>query len=143
MATVHSLKLADAIALFQGVVSSGEVPADWEKERERGGFFGLGVFDQEELTGFALAESHPSLVHALCVDGTPDACRLLINKLSMMAGERNLNVWVPLARGDVIDYVKSRGFQRLCEESMRGAPSRLYRLQKGPEEREDEGEEGS
>jgi hypothetical protein len=82
--------------------------------------------EEERAVGLALAESHPGRVHVFVLEGTTDACRLLLERLVRLAGERDVSVWCPAARLDVRELLEQRGFARLAQGDFVGRPSYLY-----------------
>ena len=80
------------------------------------------------LTGFALAKSHPALVHVVQLEGSAEACRRLLGRLAREAGGRALSVWCPLPCLDLQDLLLGSGFTRRHRGACRGRPSYLYVL---------------
>jgi hypothetical protein len=85
----------------------------------------LAAEQDEELVGFAVAESIPQVLHILTLKGDPDCCGLLLQRLVMLAGERDVSGWFPLDQVEVRKVLKDLGF---VPYSFRSEHSCYYRL---------------
>src|SRR5262245_31010341 len=79
-----------------------------------------------DFAGLAVAESHPSAVHAFGLEGEPDACCLLLARLVRAAGERDVSVRCPADRMDVPAILEAMGFTRQCQDDTCERLSHLY-----------------
>jgi pimeloyl-ACP methyl ester carboxylesterase len=105
-------------------------PADCAALWERLGLVVLVAQDGGEQQGLALAASHPGQVHVICVDGAPRACRLLLDQLVRLAGERDVSMWCPAEQTAVGAILEEKGFVLLCQDESQCPPSSLYRLRR-------------
>jgi hypothetical protein len=90
---------------------------------------GLLVFVAErddDLVGYAVAESCPHRVHVRRLEGDTDTCRLLLDRLVGAAGERDLSGWVPAGRPDLRRLFRRRGFVRVGRGYHEGRPAYFY-----------------
>ena len=79
-----------------------------------------------ELMGFAVAESCPRALHILDLEGDTKACRLLLDRMVMLAGERDMTAWLPLGRPDLHRMVRRLGFARSRSGNYQGRASCFY-----------------
>ncbi|MFO0845813.1 MAG: hypothetical protein U0797_26095 [Gemmataceae bacterium] len=129
MLVLHRFNPADVAALLPGVPGqAGMTPAEWEAYCDERGLLAFAAEEDGELVGLALAESGPQAVHVLAADGRPDACRLLVERLVRLAGERDVTAWCPEDKGDLRETLRGLGFVDLHRGDFLGRPSHYYRL---------------
>jgi hypothetical protein len=125
---IHRLDPVEAVPGFWGTPPSGGLsPRLWEALCKERGLVAFAAREDEEVAGFAVAESHSNLVHVLNLEGDARACRLLLDRLVRLAGERAVGGWFPVARTDLREMLEGLGFTRICQDEFRGRPSYLYR----------------
>jgi hypothetical protein len=84
----------------------------------------------DTLEGLAIAESKPRLLHVSYLKGSDDACHLLLQRLILLAGERDVSVACRADRAEVRQFLEGEGFELLAE----GRPREdlvLYGLDQG------------
>ena len=136
MLVIRSVDPAEALAMFWDIPPSARIGLSrWRSYCERLGLVALAAEEDGELVGFALAESNARVVHFLNLEGGTDACRLLLTRLVMLAGERDLSGWCPAARPDVAEMLEGRGFEPEGEDDILGRPSYLYRWRRNEDVR--------
>jgi hypothetical protein len=124
MLTIRSVDPARAVPVFLGIPDDGSLtPAEWDALCKERGLLALAAERDGELVGFAIAESHPQGVPIFNLEGDSHTCRLLLDRLTRLAGERNVSAWVPIDRPDVRRMVERRGFVRLAKGGPEGRPS--------------------
>ena len=102
MLTVRPMTPADAVALLLDTPPGGGMTApEWEAIRKRHGLLAFTAAEGTVRTGFALAQSHPALVHVVHLEGSAEACRRLLGRLARAADRRPVSVWCPHP-GDVL-----------------------------------------
>jgi hypothetical protein len=62
----------------------------------------------------------------LGLEGTAPACRLLLRRLVLVAGERDISGWFPAGRPDVLRMAEEVGFRRQFRDDSHGRPAYLY-----------------
>jgi L-amino acid N-acyltransferase YncA len=100
--------------------------AEWETYCQRRGVMVLAAEEEGDLAGWAVAESCPQRLHIRTLEGDRAACRLLLNRLVMAAGERDLSGWVPLDRPDLRRMFRRLGFVLGGTGHHAGTPSSFY-----------------
>src|SRR5262245_21652040 len=96
---IHRLDTSEATALFTNTPPEAAMtPSQWRSFCLEGGLLAFAAEDEGQFVGLALAESHPRVVKVLAVAGREDACRLLLERLVRLAGERDMSAWCPAAR---------------------------------------------
>jgi hypothetical protein len=109
MLTVHDLEPADAALLFpDGLADIGR--GRWEAGCAAGKYRVFAAERDEDPAGFAVAESGPSRLVALALEGGGGASRLLLERLVRAAGERDVGVWCPAVRAGLRALLLRRGF---------------------------------
>ena len=127
MLVLHPVDLADAIALFcEDPPLSAMTPTQCAAFCKERGLLGFAAEEDGELAGFAVAESHPRRLEVLNLEGTAPACRLLLHRLVLLAGERDVSGWFPAGRPDVLRMVEEVGFRRQFRDDSQGRPAYLY-----------------
>jgi hypothetical protein len=100
-----------SIPVFSGLEEFIELPpTGWDALCQARGLLALAAEQDEELVGFAVAESSPQVLHILTLKGDPNVCRLLLQRLVMLAGERDVSGWFPLDQVEVRKMVERLGF---------------------------------
>jgi hypothetical protein len=102
-------------------------PLSWEDYCQEKGLSALVAERDGELVGFAVAESSPRVLYILNLEGDTPACRLLLDSLVLLAGERDMTGWLPLDRPDLHRMAQRLGFVQSQEGDFQGRPSCLYR----------------
>jgi hypothetical protein len=77
--------------------------------------------------GFAVAESCPRALHILDLEGDSPACRLLLDRMVRLAGERDLTAWLPPGRPDLHRMVRRLGFVQSRSGHLQRRSSRFDR----------------
>jgi hypothetical protein len=130
MLVVRPVDLAGAI----DVMGSPPLLQKWSQD---GTLFAFVAEKSEVARGFAIAESHPRAVHVAAVDGDTEVCRLLLERMVEVAGERDVVVWCPLARTDLLKMLAGWGFVAGHEDDSQGPPHSLYCLSRNEDVEED------
>jgi hypothetical protein len=132
---IQPLSLADALFVFsQAGPAHGLAPPDWEGFCRARGLLAFAVTDGDLLAGLAVAESTPRLLHIPYLDGSRTACRLLLKRLVLLAGERDVSLSCRAERVDLRQLLEQRGFGLLCEENLKGTALCLYGLDRNPDD---------
>jgi hypothetical protein len=105
---------------------SGLTRKEWLAFCQERGLVAFAALVSEELVGFVAAESDPHAVHILVLEGDTQTCRLLLDRMVMLAGERDVSGWVPISRGDVQQMAERLGFVRMAEAEPGGRPSYFF-----------------
>jgi hypothetical protein len=128
MLVIRRVDPAEALPLFWDIPPWSRItPSQWGAFCKRRALVAFAAEQDGDLAGFAVAESRPGVVHILNLEGGTDACRLLLSRLVMLAGERDMSGWCPAARSDVVEMLEGSGFDREGEDDFQGRPSHLYR----------------
>jgi hypothetical protein len=122
---IRHVPLTDALPLLESPVDRVEMSL-WEKWSREGILLAFIAEQDEEAVGFAIAESHPHVVHGVKLAGTEAACRLLLERLVKLAGERDASVWCPLEEIGLRGMLEGWGFAPLYDDDFRGRPSCFY-----------------
>jgi hypothetical protein len=123
MLTIRNVEPARAIPVFLGMLDDPSVtPAQWDSFCEELGLVALAAERYEDLAGVAVAESCPRRVHVRCLEGDAEACQFLLDRLVLLAGERDVSCRVPVERRDLRRMLLGLGFVRRGG----GADSVLY-----------------
>jgi hypothetical protein len=101
-------------------------PSSWETFCREKGLSALVAERHGELMGFAVTESCPRALHILDLEGDTKACRLLLDRMVMLAGERDMTAWLPLGRPDLHRMVRRLGFARSRSGNYQGRASCFY-----------------
>jgi hypothetical protein len=124
---VRRVDRGEARRLLSGVAQFAALtPQRWDTLWENRGLVAFAAEENESLRAFALAESHPQIVHLTHLAGRLDACRLLLDRLELLAGERDLSGVVPVHLIEVQALLEERGFVRIWQEDLRGWPVYIY-----------------
>jgi hypothetical protein len=121
MLTIRSVDLTEVVPDDLDVT-----PKEWLAYCRERGLVALAAEWDEEPVGFAVAESRPRSVHILKLEGDTRTCLLLLDRLTMLAGERNVGVWVPIDRLDVRRMLKRLGFARRAGGEREDGPAYFY-----------------
>jgi hypothetical protein len=105
-------------------------PADCAALWERLGLVVLVAQDGGEQEDLGLAASHPGQVQVIYLDGAPRACRLLLDRLVRLAGERDVSMWCPAEQTAIGTMHEEKGFVFLCRDESQCPPPSLYRLRR-------------
>ena len=129
---VRRVDRGEAHRLLSGVARFGALTAvQWDARWENHGLVAFAAEEGGSLWAFALAESHPQIVHLTHLAGRLDACRLLLDRLELLAGERDLSGVVPVHLTEVQALLEERGFVRIWQEDVRGWPVYVYHWDRG------------
>src|SRR4051812_36908695 len=127
MLTIRTLDPAHAFALVgTSPLAEGVDQEFWEPWSWGGTLLAFVAEVAEVGVGLALAASHPGLVQVFTLEGTADACRLLLERLVRAAAERDVSVWCPAAHIDLRELLEQQGFARQAQGDLLGRPSYLY-----------------
>jgi len=110
MVVIRSVDPVEAVPLFLCMPEETLLPPEWPLYCKERGLLALVAEVDGELVGFAVAESHRQVVHILSLEGDGSACRLLLERLVRLAGERDVSGWFAAERTDILDSVEQRGF---------------------------------
>jgi hypothetical protein len=105
---------------------SDMTPKEWMDYCRERGLVAFAAEKDEDLVGFAAAESDAKAVHVVALEGDTKTCRVLLDRLVMLAGERDMSGWVPTDRRDVQRLVLRLGFVRVGKAEAGGRPSHFY-----------------
>lgn len=131
MLVLHRFDAPEVAALLPVVQSqSGLSPEKWEEFCRERGFLAFAAEDDGELAGLAVAESHPSALRVVHLEGTADACTLLLDRLVRLAGERDVAAGCREDREDLRGLLEARGFTRAYAGEARNGSYVIYRLAK-------------
>jgi hypothetical protein len=127
MLIIHPVSPADAALVFRGLIQKDHMTtAEWQSYcRSKGPLVFVAERD-EDLVGYAVAESCPQRVHIRSLVGDTRTGRLLLDRLVMAAGERDLSGWVPADRRDLRRLFRRRGFVRGGRGYHEGRPAYFY-----------------
>jgi hypothetical protein len=124
---IRQVNPATALPAFWGASPScGVKPAHWDAFCKHRGYFTFVAERDGDQVGFAVAESHPNVLNVINLEGDARVCRRLLERLVMVAGERNMSGWFPIARKDVRLMLEKLGFTRRDKSKFQGVPSYLY-----------------
>jgi hypothetical protein len=127
MSVIGSVDPAKFVPIFWGVEGyASRTPGRWDAYCKKRGLVAFAAAQEAHLVGFAVAESHPNVVHVLSLVGDTDTCRVLLNRLVMAAAERDMSVWCPIGQADVRQLLRRLGFVRETKGQFQGRPSYLY-----------------
>jgi hypothetical protein len=104
-----------------------EPTANWRSFCEERGFVTLAAIQDDELVGYAVAESHPEILHIVNLEGDAKTCHRLLERLVRMAGERNMRGWCYVDPLAVRKMFRRIGFIRGARGQFQGRPAYLYR----------------
>lgn len=127
MVVIRTLGPDEAVVLAGGRVRGHSHRGLWEAWLREGTLLGVVVEQDRVAVGFAVAESHPQVLHVVRLEGDTETCLLLVERLVRLSGERDVSVWCPVARPDVQQILEGMGFARLVRDAFLGRPSNLYR----------------
>jgi hypothetical protein len=127
MLRIHPVSPANAAAIFRGLTHRDHLTtAEWQAYCRSKGLLVFVAERDEDLVGYAAAESCPRRVHVLRLEGDTATCRLLLDRLVRAAGERDLSGWVPADRPDLRRLFRRRGFVRDGTGYHEGRPAYFY-----------------
>jgi hypothetical protein len=101
-------------------------PEEWSACCRERGVVAFAAEQDGEPVGFAVAESDPHALHVVELEGDAGTCRVLLDRLVRLAGERDMSGWVPAGRPALRQLVERLGFVRLAGPAPGGSPSFLY-----------------
>ncbi len=116
MLALRPFNLADA---FFSISGGRHTPSELEGICRDRGLLSFSVTEGETLRGLAVAESSPRRLHVLFLDGSNDACDLLVKDLVRRAGERAVSVACPPNRTDLRQLLAECAFELLFEGALR------------------------
>jgi hypothetical protein len=105
---------------------AGLTRAEWLAFCRERGLVAFAAERGEELVGLAVAETDAKVVHVAILEGDTNTCHALLDRLVMLAGERDMSGWVPVDRLDVQRLAEQLGFVRVATGDFEGVPSSLY-----------------
>jgi hypothetical protein len=118
---VHQLEASLAYAVL---TNTPPFPGD----PERRGLVAFAAEEQGELAAIALAESEPQALHVVAVEGRPDACLLLLERLVRLAGERDVTAWSRDDKPDYQEMLEGLGFSVMDSVKADGRHAFFHRL---------------
>lgn len=137
MLTLQRVDMADLVGVLGDIAQvAGSKPADWAAFWKRRGLVAFAASLGETVAGLAIAESTPRQLHITYLEGSKAACRRLLHRLVMLAGERPVSVSCSATRMDLRQMLEQTGFDLLLQKTVQGQPVCLYAC-----ERKDELEE--
>jgi hypothetical protein len=101
-------------------------PTQWLAFCQERGLVAFTAERDQGPVGFAAAESDATAVHVVLLEGDADACRVLLDRLVRLAGERDLSGWVPVDRPDLRGLFEGLGFFCSAQAEPGGRPSWFY-----------------
>ena len=127
MLVIRSVEPAKFVPVFWGVPHCcGMKPMQWHAYCRRRGMLAFAAELDADLVGFAVAESGPEVVHVLSLVGDAGTCRLLLQRVVMAAGERDVSGWCPIDDLAVRRLFRRLGFVRTGKGRFQGRPCYLY-----------------
>ncbi len=127
MLTLRRLDPADAVVLLTGGYPTETMTeSQWDALCQERGLLAFATEVAGKVTGFALAESHPPVVHVQHLEGDKDSCRVLLGQLLRQAGERDLSGWFAVERADIHRILFGMGFSPRQKADHQGWPSYFY-----------------
>jgi hypothetical protein len=123
MLSIHAVEPAEASVLAEKDYLS---PGEWESYHRRKGLLVFAAEQDDDLVGFAVAESCPHRILIRRLEGDTDTCASLLDRLVQAAGERDLSGWVPAGRPDLRRLFRRRGFTRVGRGYPGGRPAQFY-----------------
>jgi hypothetical protein len=127
MPVIHHLDLAQGVPAFGATrEDAGMTLQQWRDFCRRRGLMALSVEQDGEVVGLAVAESCPHRLHIRRLGGDNQACQLLLRRLVLLAGERDMTGWVAADRPDVAELFTRLGFVRQAEAEVGGVPAYFY-----------------
>jgi hypothetical protein len=127
MLIIHPMSPADAASVFRGLTQNDHMTtAEWQSYCRGKGLLVLVAEQDDELVGYAVAQSCPQRVHIRDLVGDTRTGRLLLDRLVMAAGERDLSGWVPADRPDLRRLFRRRGLVRDGTGYHEGRPAYFY-----------------
>jgi hypothetical protein len=124
MLTLRNIHPEAVQSLLPGAPDRGRMtPQEWEAFVHRASPVAFVAEEEGKMVGFVFAESHPTLVHVLFLEGTAVACRLLLERIVRLAGERNMAGRFPIDRPDLLAILDLAGFKRRFKDEFWGRPS--------------------
>jgi hypothetical protein len=101
-------------------------PQEWHAFCRARGLVAFAAENEGVRVGFAAAESDAKAVHVISLEGEADICFLLLRRLVLLAGERDMSGWVPVDRPDLGALFEGLGFFRSAPGEPGGRPSAFY-----------------
>jgi hypothetical protein len=101
-------------------------PKEWLAFCRERGLVAFAAEREEEFVGYVAAESDAQAVHVVLLEGDTETCRVLLDRLVMLAGERDMSGWVPADRRDVRRIVRRLGFVRMAAAEIEDRLSYFY-----------------
>jgi hypothetical protein len=101
-------------------------PQQWQDYCQRRGVLAVVAEQDGVLVGWAVAESGARFLHVRRLEGHPQACRLLLDRLVRLAGERDLTGWVWADRPELQRLFVRLGFVRQAAAEVGGRPASFY-----------------
>ena len=110
----------------ESLTAEDMTPGQCEAFCQEKGLVALAAERDDDLAGFAVAESSPKAVHFLMLEGDSATCRILLDRLVRLAGERDVSGWCPVGCGNIRKLLEERGFTRTQRSRFLGCPCFLY-----------------
>jgi hypothetical protein len=111
MFIIRPLSLNDILSVLSCLAKR----RDWASFCRARGLVAFAVTEADSLEGLAIAESKPRLLHVPYLNGTDDACQLLLRRLILLAGERDVSVAFRADRAEARRFLEGEGFELLAE----------------------------
>jgi hypothetical protein len=122
----------DALGVIGATPPSDAVEkAIWDRWSRDGTLVAFVAEHGRAAVGAAIAQSHPSLVHVLALEGDAATCGLLLERLVRLAGGRDLSVRCPDGHEDLRRVLAGTGFFRQDRDDSGKRRSDLYHSQQG------------
>ena len=135
MLVIRAIDPSDAVDLFcEYPPSEGLTPTQCGSFCRGRGLVAFAAERGGELAGFAVAESDARAIHLLTLEGDATTCGLLLDRLTRMAGERDVSGWCPADREDVRRLLEERGFGQKYRDDFMGVPCYLYHFDRSGSE---------
>jgi hypothetical protein len=127
MLIIKSVDPATTVPVLLGMPKNAGMPlSQWRAFCQERGLLAFAAERDGGRVGFAVADSCPHRVHVRFLEGDTETCRLLLRRLVLLAGERDMTARVPCERDDVQEMLGDRGFVRQGVEGCDDAPSFFY-----------------
>src|ERR1700732_3300481 len=92
MLVIRQVDPARALPAFWSTSPScGVKPSHWAAFCEHRGYVAFAAEREGNRVGFAVAESRPNVLHVLDLEGDAKVCGRLLERLVMLAGERDMS----------------------------------------------------
>ena len=113
--------------LFGGTPLQAMTAAMWATFCQECGLVAFTANADGAVVGWAVAESYPERLRILKLEGRPDAEGLLLDRLTRLAGERDVAGVFPVDKPDLLALLEGRGYIRQGRRTFLAQPVYAYR----------------